>query len=250
MLNRAERNYYSSCKVITLLKNFMRINSVIDIGCGVGNMLKACSDLGAEVIRGVDGSWVKPEFLLIPPERFTQYDLSQPDLAGKIPEKHFDLTVSSEVAEHLEPKDADVFMDNLTAFSDVILFSAAIPGQGGDHHVNEQWPSYWLARFRARGFVPVDCIRPEIWSDNSIRADYRQNLFVLVRESALEEYPAFKKDAGRTVLDAAHPVLWEGRVAASNIPAMGFRPLCRMTASCILHLVPAFVRAVMKRLRA
>ena len=141
-------------------------------------------------------------------------------------------------------------MDNLTAFSDVILFSAAIPGQGGDHHVNEQWPSYWIARFRERGFVSIDCIRPAIWFDNTVRADYRQNMFVLVRESALEEYPDFQKEAGHPVLDAAHPFLWEGRVAANNTSTMGFRPLLRLTASGMLHLIPAFVRAIMKRLCA
>ena len=140
-------------------------------------------------------------------------------------------------------------MDNITAFSNVILFSAAIPGQGGTHHVNEQWPSYWIEKFRARGCLPVDCIRPILWNSNDVLWWYRQNLLFFVKEESLDNYPALKAEAGKPVLDAVHPELWEARTA-SNIAAMGFRPMLKMTASGLLHLMPAFVRAIMKRLRA
>ena len=218
----------------------------------LGQNLKAFQEAGASVIRGVDGSWVNKDLLMIPSECFTQSDLSQPDLPDKIPEKHFDLTVSTEVAEHLEQQYADTFMDNLAAFSDVILFSAAIPGQGGTHHVNEQWPSYWIAKFRARGFVPVDCIRSRLWHNEDVHSWYKQNLMMFVKESALDKYPALKREAGRRVLDAVHPVLWKARCNAGklNTSTMGFRPLLRLTASGMLHLIPAFVRAIMKRLHA
>ncbi len=164
------------------MRQYIPFSSAIDIGYGIDNMLRACQDSGVSVIRGVDGSWVKSEFLVIPAECFTQYDLSRPNLKYAIPEKHFDLTISSEVAEHIEADKADIFFDNLTSFSDVILFSAAILLQGGTHHVNEQFPSYWSRKFSARGFVPVDCIRPKIWYDDTIRVDYRQNLILYIRK--------------------------------------------------------------------
>ena len=209
-------------------------------------MLRACHDSGTNVIRGVDGSWVKPKFLLIPQECFTQYDLSRPCLKDAIPEKHFDLAISTEVAEHLDQKDSNTFIDNLTSFSDVILFSAAIPGQGGTHHVNEQWPSYWIEKFAARGYVPVDCIRPHIWDDEDIRSDARQNLLIFVKEDKLSEYPAIASEAGRKVLDLVHPNVYK----IEKVYNMGFSALCKTIPAAIFYLIPAFIRAVKKRLKA
>ena len=204
-------------------------------------MLKACLDCGVKTIRGVDGSWVNKEFLAIPEEFFTQYDLSKPGLGNIIPEK-FDLTISLEVAEHINSCDTEAYMDNLTSFSDVILFSAAIPGQGGTHHVNEQWPSYWIEKFAARNFVPVDCIRAKIWNDNNIYFWYRQNIMFFVRETALKNYPLLMAEAGRPVNDIVHPVLYETRINHINsVSNAGFKTICK-------NIIPSFIRAIKRRL--
>ncbi|MBR0151646.1 MAG: class I SAM-dependent methyltransferase [Synergistaceae bacterium] len=236
------------------MRDYVSFESVIDIGCGVAQVLMACYESGVGVIRGVDGSWVNEELLLIPSEQFTQYDLSRPGIKDEIPEKHFDLTISSEVAEHIDPEDTETYMDNLTSFSDMILFSAAIPGQGGTHHVNEQWPSYWIEKFRARGFVPVDCIRSKIWDDKEIRPDYRQNLMFFVREDKLNDYPALATYVGGKVFDLVHPDLFTMRIEAlmraTDIPNMAFRSLCKIILSALFYLPRAFIRAVKKRLPA
>ena len=52
------------------------------------------------------------------------------------------------------------FVASLARHGDAVLFSAAIPFQGGAGHVNEHWPSYWAADFAVHGFVAVDTIRP------------------------------------------------------------------------------------------
>ena len=65
--------------------------------------------------------------------------------------RRFDLVNCLEVAEHLDASRADSFVDDLCALGDVVVFSAAIPGQGGTHHVNEQFQSYWQERFRRNG---------------------------------------------------------------------------------------------------
>ena len=82
------------------------------------------------------------------------------DLSGKISDK-YDLAISLEVAEHLSPSRSCGFIDDLTNLSDVVLFSAAIPMQGGTNHINEQPISYWANLFLERGFVPISCIRPK-----------------------------------------------------------------------------------------
>ena len=205
----------------------------------------ACYEAGAKTIRGVDGSWVNKDLLMIPVECFTQYDLSQPNIKAAIPEQHFDLTISSEVAEHIDKQDTDTYMDNLTSFSDVILFSAAIPGQGGTHHVNEQWPSYWIEKFAVRGYVPVDCIRPKLWYDNEVHSWYKQNLMMFVKKNSLDEYPALKREAGRPVLDAVHFTIWNN---SRKTTKRGFKANCKMILSGLADIIPSFFRAVKKRL--
>jgi hypothetical protein len=91
----------------------------------------------------------------------------------------FDVVLGLEVAEHLEEEFADVYVENLINLAKddgVILFSAAIPFQGGNNHVNEQWQTYWVAKFYNRGYwgIMYENLRrdkrPSLW--------YRQNLMV------------------------------------------------------------------------
>jgi hypothetical protein len=102
-------------------------------------------------IRGFDGSWVSKELLEIPNDLFTEYDLTTPIKFGE----PYDLAISLEVAEHLPEQSADTFIDSLTGLWDFVLFSAAIPHQGGVNHVNEQWQSYWAATFAERGYLAI-----------------------------------------------------------------------------------------------
>ena len=74
--------------------------------------------------------------------RFRKTVSSQRDLAQPLQiDRRFDLALSLEVAEHLPPECGSEFVQTLTDLSSVILFSAAIPFQGGTDHLNEQWPS-------------------------------------------------------------------------------------------------------------
>ena len=105
----------------------IRPASVVDIGCGTGAWLGLFKACGAQV-HGYDGDYVNRDMLVIEQEEFTPYDLSE-----KIPvDRRYDMAMSLEVAEHLDAGCADRFVADLTQFSDVVLFSAAIPGQGGD----------------------------------------------------------------------------------------------------------------------
>jgi hypothetical protein len=58
----------------------------------------------------------------------------------------------------------------------LILFSAAIPGQGGTGHLNEQFPDYWGSRFAKYGYRPIDFIRRALWADRSVQFWLRQNV--------------------------------------------------------------------------
>lgn len=152
--------------------------SMCDVGCGNGAMLAVAMDLGVEAIAGFDGEWARGA-LIIPEKFFHATDLNQP--AEMKRGMRYDLCMSLEVAEHLEPESADHFIDTLTSFSDVVLFSAAIPGQGGTQHINEQWTAYWVKLFEQRGYDAFDPIRFQVWDDQRVSLWYRQNIVLFAK---------------------------------------------------------------------
>jgi hypothetical protein len=62
------------------------------------------------------------------------------------------------------------------------MFSAALPGQGGQNHINEQWPNYWQELFNGYGYEMIDFFRFKIWNNTKIEYWYKQNLFLVVRK--------------------------------------------------------------------
>ena len=169
--------------MVPFIMEMVRPESVVDVGCGVGTWLGVFRELGVQTILGMDGDYVQRELLEIPSKSFLPVDLSTRVDVGR----RFDLVVSLEVAEHLEQRHAERFVETLTSLGTVVLFSAAIPFQGGEHHVNEQWPDYWAEKFMQQGYTVVDCIRPRFWSSPDVCWWYAQNMFFFVREDELED---------------------------------------------------------------
>jgi SAM-dependent methyltransferase len=171
----------SARRVVPRVMDLVCPARVVDVGCGRGGWLRVFLDHGVTEVLGVDGDWVDPAGLHIPRVRFQHRDLRQPlEIAGT-----FDLAVSLEVAEHLPAAQADGFVDGLTRLAPVVLFSAAIPHQGGVGHINEQWPEYWAERFSRHGFLPVDVLRRELWDDPEVAWWYSQNILLFSREPRL-----------------------------------------------------------------
>ena len=173
--NRYRPALSSAEAMVPFLMEYSSPNSVVDIGSAEGVWLSVFSKHGVNTIQGFDGPWGMKEDLLIPVERFTSLDLET--FQAPINER-YDLAMSLEVAEHLAEKAADNFVYQLTRLSDRVLFSAAIPGQGGLHHLNEQPPNYWAKKFATRGFIQHDILRPHFWNDKRIAWWYRQNIFL------------------------------------------------------------------------
>ncbi len=151
--------------------------TVCDFGCGVGTWLKVFSELGTQDVLGLEGDWLDTQYVVIPFESLKITDLSSTVQLNKI----YDLAVSLEVAEHIDEKYADVFVDNIAQASDTILFSAAIPGQGGVNHVNEQPHQYWIDKFENRGYVTFDCIRWRIANNPKVFPWYQNNIYIFSR---------------------------------------------------------------------
>ena len=163
--------------IVPLIRKNLGFSSVLDIGCGVGIWLAEFKNQGATEIFGIDGHWVPTEKLVIPRNSFQVHDLKTPIRIGR----RFDLVVSLEVAEHIPSICADSFVESLCLHGDTIVFSAAIPDQGGFDHVNEQPQDYWIKKFEKLGLTAYEVIRPLIWSDDRVPYYYAQNILVFSR---------------------------------------------------------------------
>lgn len=176
----------SAAAVIPVIRSLARIESVLDVGCGRGVWLAEWERHGVRDVAGADGSYVDRASLSIPPERFAAVDLSQPIDLGR----RFDLVQCLEVAEHLPDACADTLVDSIVRHGSLVLFSAATPGQGGEHHVNEQSYDYWRGKFAARGYSLFDAVRPLIEGDRRIELWYRLNTLLFAEGSLDRLKPA------------------------------------------------------------
>jgi hypothetical protein len=120
------------------------------------------------------------------------------------------------VAEHLPAAAARTFVATLTRHSSLVLFSAAPPGQGGAHHVNEQPYGYWRDLFAERGYCLLDWIRPQVGADEGLAPWYRFNTFLYAENSSVDRLPrdiaAARLPDGAPVADIS-PALYKLRKA-------------------------------------
>jgi SAM-dependent methyltransferase len=174
----------SAQRIVPKVTAVLPVRSVVDFGCGQGAWLSVWAATGA-LVTGVDGPYVDRHHLLIDADDFHAADLAAPlDLR-----RRFDLVQSLEVAEHLPPAKAEQFVDTLTKHGACVLFSAAVPGQGGENHVNEQPAEYWRAIFRERGYPAVDYVRRLIRGDRAIAQWYRYNIMLYVKDDTFASLP-------------------------------------------------------------
>ncbi|WP_050995979.1 methyltransferase domain-containing protein [Bradyrhizobium yuanmingense] len=174
--------------------------SWIEIGSGTGSWTQTAMELGVPDCVAVDGPWVKDSELLIPRQNFIKHDLTQPLKLNR----NFDVALSLEVAEHLEERFAETIVGTLTSHADVIVFGAAIPMQGGTHHINEQWPSYWISKFADQGYECIDYIRPSMWRDERVAPFYIQNTFLFLKVGSQPELASKLRAAVSQMFSESH----------------------------------------------
>lgn len=187
-------------EVLPFIFNLLEIESVFDIGCGMGTWLSVAKSLGKK-ITGVDGIRVNRELSYINDKEIIEHDLRKP---FKIDQK-FDLAICLEVAEHLPLESAETLVDTITNHSDLVLFSAAIPYQTGDHHLNEQHPSYWQKLFSKKGFFALDILRLHFWNNPNVDWWYRQNMLIYTNREDIKHLGVPINE----VLNLIHPDLLE-----------------------------------------
>lgn len=143
--------------ICNAINQHIKLDSVIDVGCAIGDLVSGFSAQG-KTAMGLEGSTAVQPFLIVPEEQVLFWDLRERMEPGIV----FDLACCFEVAEHIEPEFANIFVANLAGLSNQILISIAPPGQDGHYHVNCRPIDYWDDWFALQGFDRDDDIAEKI----------------------------------------------------------------------------------------
>lgn len=193
-------------QVVPYLNELFKPATVLDVGCGKCTWLNIFSKFSnIKKIRGVDGEYVDRAKLLIPDQSFFPLDLNKPFNLNE----EYDLVLSLEVAEHLKEDAAESFVESLTRHGKVIVFSAAIPGQGGQDHINEQWPEYWRQKFSKHEYEAYDVLRKIFWNNENVNWWYRQNMFIYAKKGFVSNKLT---DPQIHLNSYIHPKLFRGKI--------------------------------------
>ena len=196
-------------KIAPIIKKYLDrhgvgVRSVLDVGCGNGVWIQSLGESFKDAeCAGYD---FHDGRCLTTPTKYYRTDFN-----NELPANGYDLVICLEVAEHLPVERAEAFIRELCRISGIVVFSAAAPHQGGHHHINEQWQSYWAKLFSENGFKPYDFIRPLIWGDPDIRYFYQQNTIMYSRlnfDGAVDNLRA---------LDVVHPELYNMRTDPGGV---------------------------------
>jgi hypothetical protein len=180
--------------------------SMIDLGCGDGHLVQVAGSVdrltprgwGRCVAYGVDANADS----LRGGGTYDQWHVERGDLSKPLnldtlfkyadPKRHvFDMALCWEVAEHLPPATGPTLCD--TAVSVLkpggwLLWTAAVPGQGGSGHLAEFPHSHWKFLLTERGLLYQPGITNtlrRVWAEVAPKAFwYGQNLLVFKKPEA------------------------------------------------------------------
>ncbi len=169
--------------IVPIVVKTLKPKSLLDVGCGRGAWCSKWIEHGVSETYGIDGDYVSKENLLFPQKKFIDQDLAKLFSLNR----KFDLVVSLEVAEHIPKTSADIFVQNLVKHGDLVLFSAATPGQGGEFHVNEQPLEYWREKFAAAEYLPIDFLRKKIIDNEKVMPWYKYNTVLYAHKTVFEK---------------------------------------------------------------
>ncbi|MGZ3272450.1 MAG: class I SAM-dependent methyltransferase [Caulobacteraceae bacterium] len=209
--DQEELSAQSAREVVPYIIDAIRPESVLDVGCGKGTWAAEFARCGVDAY-GIDGPWAEANTRI--PGRLITYDFGAAtgEVAPALPKARFDLVTTFEFLEHIDGSKARDLVRFLTSLSDVVIAGAAIPDQGGAHHVNEQWPAYWRDLFAEQGFVAYDFLRPAIWGNTQVEPWYAQNSIGYFRGSVpqdlVEKTEALALAALRNPPALVHPTFY------------------------------------------
>jgi hypothetical protein len=190
----------SADRVLPMIFDYLGTpDALLDVGAGEGHWSASAARLGVTVTHALDAEshhaygvevyeWTAGESL--------------PLLGGS---DTWPLALCLEMAEHVTEAEGGALVGELCRVAEQVVWSAAIPGQGGDGHLNEQWPAYWSQRFAEHGYYLDDPgWRLDLWSDPDVEPWYAQNLLLAFKPRLFAETRA----AFPPPQPLVHPVTW------------------------------------------
>ncbi|MDO9374771.1 MAG: methyltransferase domain-containing protein [Ferruginibacter sp.] len=167
--------------------------TVIEIGCGNGELTKALAKEKISIVA-IDG-YSNPDFKNYANIEFHRVNLNDAGALNtfRFGQKKFDLAICLEVAEHLKPNVSRTLIETLTSLADIVIFSAAVPGQDGDGHVNCRERSFWHTLFDDQNFLLRDTIRTQIRNNQNVGRWYALNILDYVKNSIPPSIDAYKQ---------------------------------------------------------
>lgn len=165
---------------------------------------------GCIMIRGKDGNEIDEKYLYVSRKYIDIEDLNT---IGVNMSNKYDLAISLEVAEHLEPDASTNFVKAITSYSDLVLFSAAIDDQQNPIHTNVRPINFWVDLFQKQGYECFDIIRPElIEREYNVDSWYIQNILLFAKDLSKEKLLKRGYTPRNKVIQFYHPNMLYGYI--------------------------------------
>ena len=142
--------------------------TVLDVGCARGLLVQALA------LKGIDATGIDISEHAVESAHEDVRDRLRVASASDPIGGRYDLVSCIEVVEHMSPVDAQRAIDNITAATDLVLFSSSPEDHDEPTHVNTRPTSQWAAWFAERGFfrrTDVDLSFLSPWAVLFERAD-------------------------------------------------------------------------------
>ena len=141
--------YPHAQRLIEYIRNFKKPKCYLDFGCSTGLYLREVKITMPEIESiGYEFSQDAVDMALC--KDIVHFDLTTPLKRKKTPDT---LGLCLEVLEHIDDSNWKPVLKNLTKHCDVLIFSAAFPGQGGTGHINCRNKIDWIYRFHTLGWI-------------------------------------------------------------------------------------------------
>ncbi len=165
----------------SIIERLPTVRHAVDVGCGSGSIIEALRERGISSI-GLEYAEAALDLCRSKGLDVRKFDIESEEKVAL----SADLVLSTEVAEHIPEEHADAYVDLLTGLADTILMTAAVPGQGGTDHVNEQPNEYWIEKFMCRGFshdMAVSQSWREDWRRRGVDKHRASNVMLFLRHA-------------------------------------------------------------------